>query len=309
MLETAGLRRGDLALTNVFLERPPNNDLTAWGVPRAEAKSAVAGTPAPFNTLIPTGRFVVDPARSVPALHRLRDEISTVSPNVIIALGNTALSALCGIAGIGKSRGALHVCQLSGRKVLPTYHPAAVARQYELKTTVELDLMKAARESETADLQLLRREINFIETVDDLLAVEGRLCSADILTFDIETKAGQITCIGLAPTKTSVFVVPFWHRQRIHWFNHEDEVAVVKIIRRILGSSVPKLAQNGIYDIQYLARYGIPVRNFVHDTMILHHALFPALPKGLDFLGSIYANERAWKRMRPRGGDDFKREE
>ena len=67
--------------------------------------------------------------------------------------------------------------------------------------------------------------------------------------------------------------------------------------------------QNGIYDVQYLMKYRIRVRNFSEDTMLLHHSLYPALPKSLDFLGSIYANEQAWKRWRLRGDEDYKKDE
>ena len=32
--------------------------------------------------------------------------------------------------------------------------------------------------------------------------------------------------------------------------------------------------------------------------MLVHHALYPELNKGLGFLGSIYMNEPAWKHLR-----------
>jgi hypothetical protein len=32
--------------------------------------------------------------------------------------------------------------------------------------------------------------------------------------------------------------------------------------------------------------------------MLLHHALYPEMQKGLGFLGSIYSNEPAWKLLR-----------
>jgi hypothetical protein len=54
----------------------------------------------------------------------------------------------------------------------------------------------------------------------------------------------------------------------------------------------------------------IPVPGFLEDTMILHHAMYPELPKSLAFLGSIYTNDIAWKKMRERhGSQETKREE
>jgi hypothetical protein len=43
--------------------------------------------------------------------------------------------------------------------------------------------------------------------------------------------------------------------------------------------------------------------------MLLHHALQPESPKGLDFLGSVYTEEASWKLMRPRGKQTIKRDE
>jgi len=43
--------------------------------------------------------------------------------------------------------------------------------------------------------------------------------------------------------------------------------------------------------------------------MLLHHALYPELPKGLGFLGSIYTNEASWKLMRRERSDTVKRDE
>ena len=73
-----------------------------------------------------------------------------------------------------------------------------------------------------------------------------------------------------------------------------------EIVKSILASSrIPKLFQNGLYDIAFLWRAaGIPVKGALHDTMLLHHALQPEMKKGLGFLASIYADEGAWKEMR-----------
>ena len=38
--------------------------------------------------------------------------------------------------------------------------------------------------------------------------------------------------------------------------------------------------------------------------MLKHYALYPELEKGLAFMVSIHCNERAWKTLRPRGGED-----
>jgi hypothetical protein len=54
---------------------------------------------------------------------------------------------------------------------------------------------------------------------------------------------------------------------------------------------------------------GIAPNKCLHDTMLAFHALFPELPKGLGFLGSIFTNDIAWKQLRSAKSDSEKRDE
>ena len=73
---------------------------------------------------------------------------------------------------------------------------------------------------------------------------------------------------------------------------------MTEMVKEILENELPKLGQNVIYDIQYSLEYGIFPNNVIEDTMLLHHALYPELPKGLAFLASVHTNSPAWKHMR-----------
>ena len=67
----------------------------------------------------------------------------------------------------------------------------------------------------------------------------------------------------------------------------------------LINGSIPKLFQNGLYDIAFLWRsYGIGVRGAVHDTMLAQHSLQPESLKGLAYLGSIYTDHGPWKSER-----------
>lgn len=313
MLEDAGLLRYQLGLTNVFLERPPENRLDLW--PKAgkvELKGKVQSD-LPWAWIKVTQSEYLRPELVQPALVRLREEIKKLMPNLIIALGNTAFTALTGHSGIGKVRGTIYESSLvPGVKVLGTYHPAAVLRQYDLKPVVIVDLMKAKKEGETPTFNFLRRALHIEPTIPDLYSWRDRLISVPEMTVDIETSRGQITCIGFAPSILEAYVVPFWDRRKpgwSYWETREEEVLAWRAVKDILESPSTKILQNGMYDVQYCLDYKWYVRGFREDTMIKHHALYPGLPKGLDFLGSLYCNERAWKKMRPRGGEQLKREE
>lgn len=301
MLQDAGIERSSCFLTNVFHEQPPNNIL--WTTSKKECG----------HDLPPVGQGKYIPAaKLLPAMERLREELLSARPNVTVALGNTACIALLHAAGISKIRGAVAESLLiPGLKVLPTYHPSAVLRSWELRSIVVLDLVKAAMESEFPEIVYPNRKIFVCETLEDLRQAEAMCMTAPMLALDIETKSFQITCVGFAVSSSEAYVIPLCSRSMADaWTTPELESEAVRTIKRIAESPVPKVGQNGLYDIQWLYQlYGIRVRNYCDDTMIAHHAYMPEAQKGLGFLGTIYTNERSWKLLRPRGSGTEKREE
>lgn len=240
-------------------------------------------------------------------LDRLKWELILTRPVVVIALGNTACWALLGQTGISKLRGSIVESSLiPGLKVLPTYHPAAILRVWKQRIIAVVDLIKAKRESEFPEIRRRTREIWINPDLHDLevfwikYLLPGK---TNLIAFDIETIEGQLACIGFAGDSDHALIVPFiapGYAENRYWSDTKTEVAAWRFVQKVLGSDVPKLAQNGLYDLQYLHRAGIQVRNMKHDTMILHHALEPELPKSLGFLGSIYTNAASWKGLRPK---------
>ena len=238
------------------------------------------------------------------ALRNLEVALNSLDANIVVCLGNTPLWALCGTTGVSKLRGTTRMSThtVADFKVLATYHPATVLRQIELRSVTVFDLMKAVRENESPKLMLPEREIWIEPTIKDIeVFYEHRIRGSDLLSVDIETSGNQITCIGFAPDARSALVVPFFdsrRKGRSYWGSTHDESVVWSLVRNVLTDrSIPKLFQNGLYDIAFLWRsVRIPVYGAAHDTMLLHHALQPESLKSLDFLGSVYTNESAWKR-------------
>lgn len=303
MLKEAGIERSDCILGNVFNLRPtPTNDIENLCGPR----SAVSHDLPPLRQ----GKYILD--KYLPEVERCLDEINSENPNLILALGNTAAWALLADPRISKIRGTVALGN-TGHKVLPTYHPVAVLRQWELRHVTVLDFMKARRESEYPDVRRPQRFIYVPDTISEIWNYyHEHLLTARTISVDIETAAEQITCIGFAPSHSSCLVVPFSHPARggNYWASLSDELAAWNVVRTILGTSVPKVFQNGLYDLHYIwRRYGIVVNGAGEDTMLLHHALLPESEKGLGFLGSVYTNEPAWKLMRKRTKEHFKKED
>lgn len=283
--------------TNVFNLRPNSaNDI-----------SVLFGTKAETASILPplrAGKYCRP--EHLHHLSRLAEELRSCKPNLVIALGNTPAWALIHNTSIGKIRGTVFPCKLvEGLKVLPTYHPASIFRQYENRAVTVLDLAKAKREAEFPDIVRPRRTIHVPESVKDIESyISENFLLAERIACDIETSGTQITCIGFSARPTEALVIPFIDTRRAgnsYWKSLEEELQVWELVRQILSLPAEKVFQNGLYDLHFIYRgYGIRPVNCEHDTMLLHHALHPESPKGLGFLGSVYTSEPAWKLMRTR---------
>lgn len=296
MLDEAGIRRADCFLTNVFNRRPPGNKIEAFCGTKPEG---IKGYPALLKS-----KYVLE--QYIPELERLGDELVRENPNVIIALGNTPSWALFGKTGISKIRGttALSSHTAAGFKVLPTFHPAAILRQWELRAVTVFDLIKANRESEFPEIRRPPRSIWIEPTIGDLYEFKAKyIDGCEKLAVDIETAGNQVTCIGFCPRPDIALVLPFLDTRRkgkSYWPDTSTECEAWAFVRDILcNRDIKKTFQNGLYDIAFLWRaQGVRVLGAEHDTMLLHHALQPESLKSLGFLGSVYTDEGAWKQER-----------
>lgn len=300
LLSQTGLAFDDCYVTNVFnLQPKPKNDIINLCGSKAEG---IPGMPALVRSKYVRAEYVGE-------LRRLYEEINSYNPNVILALGSTAVWALTGIVGIKQARGTTlasssPATQATGVrlnrifKLLPTYHPATVLRDWTLRPVVLADLAKMKREAAFPEIRRPSRKIWIEPTLEDLAQFEREhIVPAERLSIDIETRGEQITCVGFAPSPDTAIVVPFWTTQGNYWATLEDELTAWRYIARWC-SMRPSVFQNGMYDIHRLWRtYGIPCRLASDDTMLLHHALQPEMEKSLGFQATIYTNEASWKFM------------
>lgn len=304
MLQEAGLARRDCFLTNVLALRPPNNDMQNLCVKKADCGEGYA-----LPHLGKVGQYL-DP-QYLSELERLREELEIVRPNLIIALGATACWALLGTNGIGSLRGTVATSSIVGCKVLPTYHPAAVLRNWAWRPIAIADLIKAKRESAYPEIKRPKRFILVNPTITEcrewILANVGAECACDI-----ETKYGMIEMIGFSANAENAMVVPFWDKAKggNYWSSPLLEKDARNVVRSILENPyIVKIFQNGLYDLQYLMKEGYRPRSCLEDTMLYHHALYPEMQKGLGFLGSIYTSEPAWKTMRGKKITEMKKDD
>lgn len=319
MLEEAGIERSQCHVTNVFNLQPKgafrDNDIENLCVPKAESR-----VPMPEMS---KGKYLAD--QYWPEVVRLYDELRKWQPNLVICLGNTAVWALTGTSGIRKIRGTVTAATkggpgVVGLKLLPTYHPSAVLRDWSLRSVVVVDLMKAARQSHYPDIRRPRREL-WIEPLIShikLFYEHYVLKNCSKLSVDIETAgADQITCVGFAPSPERAIIIPFVDNRKAdgsYWPTPELEKEAWGWVARYMMhpevANINIVGQNFLYDINWLwTKVGITPVGFNADTMLKHHAYNPELEKGLGFLGSVYTEEPAWKTMRGKGLFTIKRGE
>ena len=314
ILRTAQVDRGDCLVTNVFDFQLPDNELKNITGGKAEWDEWRKDG---YN--LPSIRFGqsirwLRPEYEV-QLERLRQELLEANPRVIVPLGGTALWAFTGYNNISAHRGVVHEASMvvPGAKLLPTFHPAYVSRQHKMYIIVAQDIVKAKRESKREGFHFPDREIWIEPTLEDLGVFKRRyLDDAPYISVDIETGLGQIDCIGFSDGPSHALVVPFLDLEkpsRSYWPTLEAELQALDFVEEVLTCSIPKLLQNGPYDVYWIHRkWNIQVANYCEDTRLLHHAMFPELPKDLQFMGSVYAEQHAWKQMR-KGSLTTKRDE
>lgn len=306
----AWLEAAGIAMTNVLALRPPENRLEAL----CDKKKEVGGDSYHLPS-ITKGKYLKP--EFLPEVDRLFTELAAWQPNLVVAFGNTACWGVLRATNIGSIRGAItrsipfggH----EGLKVLPTYHPAGVLRNWAWRPIVVADLMKAGREAGYPEIRRPQRRVLVSPTLAEIESwlKDWMAAGCPLLACDTETEAGQIKCIGFAWSPDYAIVIPFLDKAKPGWsyWDEAEERAVWMIVKGVLEHRACRLlGQNFVYDAQYLMPMTIRPK-MAEDTMLLHHALFPELQKGLGFLGSIYTNEASWKLMRRERVDTEKRDE
>ena len=240
----------------------------------------------------------------------LASELRTHNPNLVVAAGNEALSAITGLGGITNYRGSI----LNSRgdflrpddtpfKVLAVEHPSYILRQPTNFWILAHDLKKAKREAEFPEI---RRE-PWTAISDPQHDLQGVLENIRYIglhprtkwTLDVETRAGTLACFGCAyrleDDSLSAFCVPLQTTQGGYW-TPEEECQIWEGLADAASRNPNLCNQNIEYDLYYLLRYGVEPAGVYMDSMLAHSILHPELPKALDFICSWYLDDVVfWK--------------
>lgn len=284
----AGFSRDDCYVTNVVKYRPPNNRL---------------------SELHKIGVSLED------EIQKTLSELRTITPNSILALGNTALLASVGIKnGITKWRGSIlranfqipeETTGFRHPKVVPSYHPAAFLYgnkdlyskvTWAAKSYVTLDYARAWEESKTKSLNLPNRFLEICRTTDQFIRFVEKYKGFPLVSCDIEVIKCIPICISFAFTKDHAISVPLMNLQDIK-FPPRELALLWRITAEILyDDKIGKIGQNFKFDQEKLEKVcGFKIRNFHADTSFMAHVAHCELEKKLAFLTSIYTREPFYK--------------
>ena len=316
-LEAGDYALEDCLLTNVFRKKALQNDVQNHFLKKSAAKSFAKMTKERghewkpyFGWDSPAGSRGYPRPDMEPFLEELVQEIRAAQPNVVLALGAVALWALTGFDKIGTYRGTAMMSrpEFGPVKVLGTYHPYAIIRNWDNRYVAVTDTMKAVRESEYPDIRRREREIWIEPTLKDLDTfyeryIEPLRGTGKPVAYDIETRGSDlVTCFGLSPDPSVSIVVPFVDSRNPgghYWLSLNSELAAFDWLAKILEDpEITKLTHNGTYDYMWtIERMGIAPRGIIEDTLHMSHALQPEQMKGLGHLGSLYTDASAWKTL------------
>ena len=293
-LEHVGVSVEDSYITNVCPIRPPANDIMRFLSRRKRKKQMT---------------YTIKEPMLAKGIAELFFDLAEIEPNVIVPMGNVGLWALTGSWAISRYRGSqlevswdmdrttclnAHGClsaqlidavsSIQGMKVIPTYHPGAVNREYKLMPLFLTDLRYAAKHSSFPEIKRKERKFIIDPPKDELQELISEMTQAPVMEFDIECVGSKLYCVGFA-------IDPSWSLTLTC-----SDPGNMEAIRILLTSPVPKVAQNGFFDHSYLMRFnGIEVNNYIYDTMVAQHVSYAEQPKGIDTLASVYTDEPYWK--------------
>lgn len=230
----------------------------------------------------------------------LLNEINTVKPKIIIAIGRIPMTAL-GIkedqsAAVGK----LHKSPYTTVPVFAIYHPAYILRNRKLKDT-NFEYFKKGVESIGKKIinGLVTDNYYVVRTVCQAKKARDFLLGRKFISYDAEASG-----LDYFNTKNPVYLksVAFGFNQgKAVVFpttpdvfpKEEDRKEVIQYIKEILESDVLKTAHNAKWDNGLFLVMGIKVKNLYIDTILAAHQLDENAAKDLDSCVLRYVPEMA----------------
>ena len=291
MLREAGLSRSNIFCFNVTDTLPPAGKVENFFSKKREADK----NGLPFIM----GRRPNDDC-IVEGIENAHKVIDSIQPNVIIALGDLAMWALTGESGIMKWRGSIMESnEINGKvyKVIPTYNPAFVQRNWPTRWIAIQDHRRAFHQSLFPEIKYPERSYLIRPTFDEAMDAIERARGTET-TNDLETWSNQIACVGIGYNMEEAACIPFMcsDKPEGYWTADEELLLTLKLKDVLTDPNTSAVFHNSHFDLQYYIAQWSYIPNVSADTMVLQHVCYPDMKKSLSFCASLYCKYyRFWK--------------
>ena len=237
--------------------------------------------------------------------NNLINELAEFPGKVIMLLGDTAMRLLIDeprFDSIQKYRGSFYPAEvfphlkdkLASKIIGFSFHPSFTTftgKPVHFYTMIA-DFTKALKLIEEPELLTDNTEIVIQPGFEQVMRFYALVQGKEFVSYDIEATPKFITCFSLAvwdEGKIKSMSIPLMNNQGSYW-SPEEEVKIWLGLAKILeDGKIKKVMQNGMFDIMFtLLLMNIKTENFFFDPMLAQHICYTDLPKGLDYLTSIY---------------------
>jgi uracil-DNA glycosylase family 4 len=282
IMRQTGIDPSTVYFSNIIKERPEEKEIHAW----------IKNHPNNYSVY----------------LQLLNQELGSL-PNLqmIVPVGATAIDAICNKKSIENWRGSIIPATLpsvKGKKCVGIVHPAAILRQWLYRPATVIDMARIKEEMEFPELNLPVREYVIDPTFEQVLdEISDAKKSPDLLSVDIETlpHPQRMSLFQFCISAKRAIAILFQHRDGRSVWTEDQELIILKALidllencgRRIIGQNILT------FDFFMLMLYGFNIEkllaNVWMDLMEAFECIEPQLPRGLDFLTSVYTREPFYK--------------
>jgi DNA polymerase-1 len=245
--------------------------------------------------------------------NRLMKTLKRISPKLIVTLGNVPLYAmfpkmLRTIGGVQKYRGRVMICEELNCKVLPTFHPGAIARNPGLYKQFRMDIKKAAELVSGVEsvAEVINYDYTHIQTVEQFKEALIILKKEKLISFDIETTgldcfSDDILCMSLCYKEKQGFFFLTDKHPKNTW-KTEDWWEILSGLKSLFEDpEVKPIVHNESFEAAFVrTMLGINFDAYA-DTLIMHFLLDENSFHGLKDLAKRYPDVAGYEEEVERG--------
>lgn len=285
LLNTASIARTDCYILNLW--------------PYMVSKDRVGNIYSPLNEKLWDSKRGLTETGDLEALETIR-KVRECSANCILSLGSPSFDALMsGHRPISKWRGSPLYSNRVGKKLIPTFHPAATLHGvYTWRYLILWDMQKLEEEISRPNLLLPDRNLLIAPSYEEVEEYFKRCTRARRVCTDLEVQNQQVSCFSLAYRPDEALTVPLRGRDGGHYWPLDQEIEIWRAYATLMADvGVLKINHNMIgFDAVFLLdKCNIYMGGNIGDTMIAQSICYPDFKMGLDTTASIHTREPYWK--------------